>query len=114
MRISPHLPVIVLVSVPLLLAAQQNPPDPGIEARARAIHDRVLKLDAHVDVLLPATAKQYGKADGSSFADLDKLERGGLNALAMAIAVGPGPRTDEAVAQARREADDKLAAIRTW
>lgn len=85
-----------------------------LEARARAIHQRVFAIDAHADVLLPTTPPQYFAPGGSSRTDLDKLRRGGIGAVALAIAVGPGPRTPEGVAEARQEADAKLAAIRAF
>jgi membrane dipeptidase len=81
---------------------------------ARAIHQRILAIDSHVDVLLPGTPEQYFLPGHASRADLDKLGRGGIGAVAFAIAVGPGPRTAEGVTEARKEADAKLAAIRTF
>ena len=104
---------IMLALAPAALLAQGGSSDAQLDARARAIHDKVLKLDAHTDVLLPSTPKRYWQEDGKSFTDVAKLDRGGINALALAIAVGPGPRTPEGVAEARKEADEKLAAIRT-
>lgn len=86
-------------------------PDRQLDARAQAIHGRVLKLDSHVDVLVPSATSEYGPGEKDR-ADLDKLRRGGIDAVAFAIAVGPGPRTPEGVAAARAEADAKLAVIR--
>jgi membrane dipeptidase len=85
-----------------------------IDARARAIHQRILAIDSHVDVLLPTTPDQYFLPGHGSRSDLDKLKRGGIGAAAFAIAVGPGPRTPDGVAEARNEADAKLAAIRAF
>jgi membrane dipeptidase len=85
-----------------------------LDARARAIHQRILAIDSHVDVLLPSTAEQYFLPGHASRSDLDRLKRGGIGAAAFAIAVGPGPRTPEGVAEARKEADAKLAAIRAF
>jgi membrane dipeptidase len=85
-----------------------------LDARARAIHQRILAIDSHVDVLLPTTAEQYFLPGHSSRSDVDKLKRGGIGAAAFAIAVGPGPRTPEGVVEARKEADAKLAAIRAF
>jgi membrane dipeptidase len=70
----------------------------------------VLTLDSHVDVLVPGAASEYGPAQKNQ-ADLDELRRGGIDAVAFAIAVGPGPRTTEGIAAARAEADAKLALI---
>ena len=85
-----------------------------LDSRARAIHRRILAIDSHVDVLLPTTAEQYFLPGRGSRSDVDKLKQGGIGAVALAIAVGPGPRTPEGVAEARKEADAKLAAIRAF
>jgi membrane dipeptidase len=85
-----------------------------VDVRARAIHQRILVIDSHTDVLLPTTAENLYLPGHGSRVDLDKLQRGGIGAVAMAIAVGSGPRTAEGVAAARAEADAKLAAIRTF
>ncbi len=95
--------------------AQTAPPsDAALDAKARAIDARVLKIDTHTDVLLPASPAANFTPDHASQTALDKLERGGIGALAIAIAVGPGPRTPEGTAAARAEADAKLAWIKTF
>jgi membrane dipeptidase len=94
----------------------QVPPlgsDPDLDVRARVIHERILKLDSHVDVIVPGAPSEYGPGQKDR-ADLDKLRRGGIDAIAFAIAVGPGPRTSEGVAAARAEADSKLVVIRNF
>ncbi|MFT4255412.1 MAG: dipeptidase [Pseudoxanthomonas sp.] len=83
-------------------------------ADARAVHDAVLVLDSHADVLLPETPKRYYAPDGGSRVSLEQLTEGGVDAVVLAIAVGPGPETPEGDAAARKEADDKLAAIRKF
>src|SRR4051812_3517161 len=107
------LPILAIVGVsavtPRILPKQED-----LEAKTRAIHQRVLAIDSHVDVLLPSTPPQYFAPGHTSRADLDKLHRGGLGAVAYAIAVGSGPRTPEGVADAHREAGEKLAAIRAF
>jgi membrane dipeptidase len=85
-----------------------------LDARARAIHQHALVIDTHVDVLLPDSPANLFLPGRGSRSDLDKLQRGGIGAVAFAIAVGPGPRTAEGVADARKEADAKLAAIRVF
>jgi membrane dipeptidase len=85
--------------------------DAQLDARAQAIHERVLTLDSHVDVLVPGAVSEYGPGENDR-ADLDKLKRGGIDAVAFAIAVGPGPRSPEGVTAARAEADAKLAVIK--
>jgi membrane dipeptidase len=80
-------------------------------ASARAIHQESLVLDAHADIVVASTAANFLSADGSSKVSPDKLKAGGVGAVVMAIAVGPGPRTREDDRKARAEADEKLAAI---
>jgi membrane dipeptidase len=84
--------------------------DASLEARARAIHAQVLTLDSHVDVLVPGAPGEFGPSPVDQ-ASLEKLQRGGIDAVAFAIAVGPGPRTAAGVAAARAEADTKLRLI---
>ena len=88
--------------------------DAEIDAKARAIDARILKIDAHTDVLLPGAPELNYKPGHTSRTDLDNLTRGGIGAVAFAIAVGPGPRTPEGVKAARAEADAKLAWIQAF
>jgi membrane dipeptidase len=81
---------------------------------AASVHDRVLVLDSHADVLLPSTPKRYYLGGTESRVDLPHLERGGVDAIVLAVAVGPGPRDAAGVAAARREADEKLARIKAF
>ena len=96
-------------------AQQKNLPgdDNAVDVltRAQAIHDRVLVLDAHADIVPPGTTSRYGDADGSSQVAPAKLVEGGVDAVVMAIAVGPGPRTPEGDALAREIADTELAGV---
>ncbi len=78
-----------------------------------SIHARSLVLDAHADIVLPSTSTGYLSADGSSKVDPAKMRAGGVDAVVMSIAVGPGPRTAEGDAAARAEADEKLEAVYT-
>ena len=41
------------------------------------------------------------------------MRAGGVDAVVMSVAVGPGPRTEVGDAAARAEADEKLAAVHT-
>jgi membrane dipeptidase len=87
--------------------------DPN-EAKAREINDRVLKVDPHVDVLLPSTPERYFLPGHKDRADAEKLERGKMSAVAFALAVGSGERTPEGIREARAEIDEKLATIRKF
>jgi membrane dipeptidase len=88
--------------------------DAGLGAKARAIDARILKIDAHTDVLLPGASELNYAPGHTSRTDLDNLASGGIGAVAFAIAVGPGPRTPAGTQSARTEADAKLAWIQTF
>lgn len=83
----------------------------NLVSRAQAIHDRVLVLDAHADIVPPGTTSRYGDADGTSQVTPEKMMAGGIDAVVLAIAVGSGPRTPEGDAQARAIADAELAGV---
>ena len=88
--------------------------DPSPEAlleQARAIHERVLVLDAHADTELPDAPSPYVGDDGLSQVDPSKLHAGGVDAVVMSVAVGSGPRTAEGYAAARSRADEEVAAV---
>jgi membrane dipeptidase len=111
-RWSFRLMVPALIVFLTMSAAAQGPAD--LDARAEAIHRHVLVIDSHTDVLLPGSPENLYAPGHTSHTDLDKLKKGGVGGVAMAIAVGNGPRTPEGVAAARAEADAKLAAIRVF
>ncbi len=79
--------------------------------QARAIHERVLVLDAHADTELPDAPSPYVGDDGLSQVDPAKLHAGGVDAVVMSVAVGSGPRTAEGYAAARSRADEEVAAV---
>ncbi len=79
--------------------------------QARAIHGRVLVLDAHADTELPDAPSPYVGDDGLSQVDPAKLHAGGVDAVVMSVAVGSGPRTAEGYVAARARADAEVAAV---
>ena len=79
--------------------------------RARAIHEAALVLDAHADIEIPDKPSRYAGEDGLSRVAPEKMRSGGVDAVVMAAAVGPGPRNAEGYAAARRTADEEIAAI---
>ena len=79
---------------------------------ALSIHNNALVLDAHADIVIPATSASFLSPDGLSQVDPSKMIAGGVDAVVMSIAVGPGPRTLEGDLAARTEADEKLAAVK--
>lgn len=78
---------------------------------ARAIHERVLVLDAHADIEIPGRPSPYVGDDGLSQVAPAKLRAGRVDAVVMSAAVGPGPRTAEGDAAARATANEKIAAV---
>jgi membrane dipeptidase len=108
------LTALLLPCVASTTAAAAPLSDAEIDSKARAIDARILKIDAHTDVLLPGAPELNYAPGHTSRTDLDNLTRGGIGAIAFAIAVGPGPRTPEGVKAARAEADAKLAWIHAF
>lgn len=91
---------------------------PGTETavdlqQAKAIHERVITLDSHVDI-----ARDYmlrpefdpGKTTNMKV-DLEKMEKGGLDVVFFIVYVEQGPRTPEGYAAAKKAADIKFSAI---
>ena len=79
---------------------------------ARALHQRLFTFDAHADIEIPGKPSMYVGADGLSRVAVAKMQAGNLDAVAMAVAVGPLPRNEAGYAKARRIAEEKLAAVR--
>lgn len=77
---------------------------------ASLIHKNALVIDAHADIEIPGNYSRYVGDDGLSQVAPDKMQAGGVDAVVMAIAVGPGPRDEAGYAQARLRADEELAA----
>jgi membrane dipeptidase len=78
---------------------------------AESIHEQALVLDAHADIEIPGKESRYVGRDGQSQVAPTKMRAGGVDAVVMAIAVGPGPRNEAGYAEARAKADEELAAI---
>lgn len=91
--------------------AQTEVPSAERLALARSIHDRVLVLDAHADIEIPDRPSPYVGEDGLSQVAPAKLRAGGVDAVVMAAAVGPGPRTAEGYAEARATANEEISAL---
>jgi membrane dipeptidase len=107
-----------LLLAPAALAAQgrwQPPTDSALVATARAIHERVLTLDTHVDIdpaVFRATTPNYASGVARNQVDVPKMERGGLDAAFLVVYVGQGKLLDSAgYAQAYAAAIEKFDAI---
>lgn len=111
MRVTKYLLVGAAALAPSL-AAQS---DPALEARARAIHNRVLTLDTHVDIN-PANFRMgqpnYADRLPRTQVDLTKMEAGGLDAAFLIVYVGQSDTlTPSFFARAREQALEKFAAV---
>ena len=69
-------------------------------------------LDAHADIEIPGKESRYVGTDGLSKVAPDKMRAGGVDAVVMSVAVGPGPRDADGYAVARALADEKLSAVK--
>jgi membrane dipeptidase len=90
--------------------AQAN--DAALIAKAKAIHERVLKLDTHNDID-PAnfTADCNYKMRLTTQVNLPKMVEGGMDVSFMIVYVGQGPLTPEGYENAYRQAIAKFDAI---
>jgi membrane dipeptidase len=98
------------------LSSQPRPSDdPALVARARAIHDRVMTLDTHVDISpanFTSTAPNYASKLPRTQVDIAKMEEGGLDAVFLIVYVGQSPQLNaEGFAAAKASAMEKFAAV---
>lgn len=90
----------------------------GLEARARALHRKILTVDTHCDTafnLLRTNWKIGDRHDPakreSGKIDLPRMKEGGLDAEFFAAFVGQGPRTPEGYAKAKDAAVRVIDAV---
>ena len=103
----------LLATVAATAGAQQADP-PALVARARAIHERVMTLDTHVDI----NARNF-RADTTNYAsrlntqvDLVKMEEGGLDAAFLIVYVGQNANLNaDGFAAAYASAIEKFEAV---
>jgi membrane dipeptidase len=90
----------------------QSATQTDLEARARAIHQRVITLDTHNDIN-PSnfTAERNYTQDLETQVNLPKMLKGGLDASFFIVYVGQGPLTPEGYADAYKQAIAKFDAI---
>jgi membrane dipeptidase len=96
--------------VTVALSAQQ--PDAALVARARAIHDRLITIDTHVD-FEPAhfTAECNYTRRLVTQVNLPKMRDGGLDVAFFIVHVPQGPLTPAGYADAYRRAVEKFDAV---
>ena len=85
--------------------------DVALMVQAQAIHASALTLDAHADIEIPGKPSSYVGSDGLSKVAPEKMRAGGLDAVVMALAVGPMPRSADGYASAKALAQIKLEAV---
>ena len=95
--------------VPVAYAEQAPADDPALVAKARAIHDKVITLDTHVDISPNNfTAAQNYTQDLQNQVNLPKMISGGLDAAFLIVYVGQG-RGEDAFTKAGYDAAYKSA-----
>ncbi|HMB89967.1 MAG TPA: dipeptidase [Rhodothermales bacterium] len=95
---------------------QPDAPDQADDAalldEARAIHERVLTIDTHVDIPFNYATDEVDPGQrGNLQVDLPKMEEGGLDAAFFIVYVGQTERTPENYEQAKADAMTKFNAI---
>ena len=105
--------VAVLASLAIASAGAQGATDPALAARARAIHDRVIALDTHVDIDPRNFTLQHPNYTDrlNTQVNLPKMIEGGLDAVFFSIYVGQGPLTPEGFKSAYDSDMEKFAAV---
>jgi membrane dipeptidase len=107
-------PFAGLLTLVLATTAAAQAPDPALVARARAVHDRVITLDTHVDIS-PAnfrSGERNYKDRLNTQVNVPKMIDGGLDAAFLIVYVGQNPSfSAEAYARAKAQAVEKFDAI---
>jgi hypothetical protein len=92
-----------------LLAGTVTCAPPAIAKRnASTVHDKVLVLDGHVNLLPPNASTIAQAPGGGSRISIKQLLKGRVDAIVIAVQVSPGPETPEGYAASRRDADRQL------
>ncbi len=96
----------------LLFVTTAHADDAALIAKAKAIHDRVIKLDTHNDID-PAnfTADCNYKMRLTTQVNLPKMIEGDMDVSFMIVYVGQGPLTPEGYDNAYRQAIEKFDAV---
>jgi membrane dipeptidase len=110
LRLTPTLPILLLLTAAAALPAQQS--DAELLERARRIHAAVITIDTHDDIPLDFAAAVDPCAGSRMQVDVPKMRRGGLDAGFFIVYAGQAPRTPENYARAQEQALTKFNAIR--
>lgn len=101
---------VVLLLAVVVASGQKPVPDARLLARAKAIHERAITLDTHVDIggANYATPELDPGIDNPRLkCDLTKMERGGMKGVFLAVFV---PQTSDLNAEGYKRAYDQAAA----
>jgi microsomal dipeptidase-like Zn-dependent dipeptidase len=101
--------ISLLMLVPAVGPAADVLSDAQLRKKAKAIHDRIITFDSHLD--LPFDYAGAAKNGKTQF-DLPKAVRGKLKGAAFAVFVPQGPRTPEGYQKAAADAEKKYQLIR--
>lgn len=102
---------LVFTLVILLAAMNSQAAEDDLLARARAIHERVLTLDTHVDIPLNFATSEFVPATAIAQVNLQNMREGGLDAAFFIVYTGQTPRNDTGYAGAKADAAAKFSAI---
>ena len=103
---------LVLAAVPAQPGAQAPQEDEALIQKARAIHERVITLDTHVDINVQNFTPERNYTQRlTTQVDLPKMIEGGLDVAFLIVYVGQGPLTPEGYDNAYKQATAKFDAI---
>ncbi len=113
---SPFLPprcaAIAIAGLLFTLGQQASAQEDDLEARARAIHDRVITLDTHVDISVDNFTDELNYLqDLDTQVNLPKMDDGALDAAFFIVYVGQGTLDEAGYAAAYETAIAKFDAI---
>jgi membrane dipeptidase len=103
--------ISLLPGLMLLTHAVAFGADEELVSRARAIHERVMTIDTHVDIELNHATSEFLPATAEAQVNLDSMEAGGLDAAFFIVFVPQTARTDAGYLAAKADALAKFDAI---
>jgi len=105
----------IVAAASAAIVAQAQPgqaPDQAMTARARAIHDRVITMDTHVDISAVRFTPTCNYTQRlTTQVNLPKMKEGGLDAPFLIVYTGQGPLTPEGFDNAYQQAVEKFDAV---
>ncbi len=106
---------LLLAAGATLPAGAQQGSDAALIKKARAIHQRVITMDTHVDINPSNFTKERNYSQRlENQVNLPKMIDGGLDAAFLIVYVGQGPLTPEGYDNAYRSAIEKFDAIQRF